>query len=113
MVSKYRNKKTFVDGVEFDSKREALRYSELKLLEKGKKISGLILQPSFLLMEGFTDCQGVRHRPVRYIADFMYQDCEDFGLWTVEDVKGVRTPVYKLKLKMFRHKYPKYKFFEV
>ena len=47
-MNKYRNKKTVIDGIRFDSKREAERYSELKLMEKANMISGLQLQPVFV-----------------------------------------------------------------
>lgn len=101
--SKYRAKKTVVDGIEFDSKREADRYCELKLLEKAKEIRDLELQPRFLLQDKFKDKQGNTHRKIEYVADFMYID--KCGKTIVEDVKGVLTDVYKLKKKMFLKKY--------
>ena len=97
--SKYRAKKTVVDGIEFDSKREADRYCELKLLEKAKEIRDLELQPRFLLQDKFKDKQGNTHRKIEYVADFLYID--KLGRNIVEDVKGVLTDVYKLKKKMF------------
>ena len=53
--NKYRNIKTEVDGIKFDSKREAQRYQELKLLEKGGVISNLELQPKFELLPANKD----------------------------------------------------------
>ena len=51
--SKYRNKKTELDGIAFDSKREAERYAELKLLERAGEISYLQLQPEVILQDKF------------------------------------------------------------
>jgi len=47
MIKKYKNIKTTVDGITFDSAKEARRYGELKMLERSRLISGLQLQPSF------------------------------------------------------------------
>lgn len=110
--SKYNAKKTVVDGIEFDSLREADRYCELKLLEKAKEIRNLELQPRFLLQEKFKDKQGVTHRKIEYVADFMYVDND--GKKIVEDVKGVMTDVYKIKKKMFLKIYDdQYEFREI
>lgn len=97
--SKYNAKKTVVDGIEFDSLREADRYCELKLLEKANEIRNLELQPRFLLQDKFVDKHGKTHRKIEYVADFLYIDKDDNAI--VEDVKGVLTDVYKLKKKMF------------
>lgn len=101
--SKYNAKKTVVDDIEFDSMKEAERYRELKLLEKGKEIRNLVLQPRFLLQEKFKDKQGKTHRKIEYVADFLYIDKDDKAI--VEDVKGMITAVYKLKKKMFLNLY--------
>lgn len=101
--SKYNAKKTVIDGIKFDSKREAERYCELKLLEKAKEIRNLELQPRFLLQDKFKDKMGTTHRKIEYVADFMYVDKDDKKI--VEDVKGVMTDVYKLKKKMFLNLY--------
>lgn len=108
---KYGAKKTTVDGIEFSSRKEANRYSELKLLQKAKKIRGLELQPKFQLLASFTDFYGTKHREIAYVADFKYWDIEN-NVSVVEDVKGMQTPVYKLKKKMFLQKYA-YKFVEL
>jgi hypothetical protein len=97
--SKYNAKKTVVDGIEFDSIREAERYRELKLLERGKEIRNLVLQPRFLLQDKFVDKHGKTHKKIEYVADFLYID--KYGKAIVEDVKGMLTAVYKLKKKMF------------
>ncbi|MDU5970534.1 MAG: DUF1064 domain-containing protein [Finegoldia magna] len=101
--NKYNAKKTVVDGIEFDSIREADRYCELKLLEKAKEIRNLELQPRFLLQDKFKDKMGTTHRKIEYVADFMYIDKDDKKI--VEDVKGMMTDVYKLKKKLFLNLY--------
>ena len=106
---KYNTKKVKVDGIKFDSKKEANRYLELKILERAGVISNLILQPKFLLQDGF-ERDGKKYRVIFYIADFEYiQD----GKRIVEDVKGVKTDIYKLKKKMFLKKYPQVVFKEI
>ena len=110
--SKYNAKKTVVDGIEFDSLREADRYCELKLLEKANEIRNLELQPRFLLQDKFKDKMGTTHRKIEYVADFLYIDND--GKAIVEDVKGVLTDVYKIKKKMFlKIYYDQYEFREI
>lgn len=106
---KYGAVKTVVDGITFDSKREANRYCELKLLEKAGEIRNLKLQPSFLLLV---------ETPVRndvligkYRGDFEYEECGGVS-WdepphqrVVEDVKGFKTPLYKWKKKHVEAQY--------
>ena len=97
--SKYRNRKTDVDGITFDSAREARRYAELKLLERGGYISNLQLQVPYELIPSQRNIDGkVVAKAVRYIADFVYTDRA--GQTVVEDAKGVLTDVYKLKKKL-------------
>jgi len=108
-VSKYRAVKTSVDGIMFDSKKEAYRYAELKLLEKAGKISCMELQPEFVLMEGYRR-DGKAVKAVKYVADFRYREN---GNIVVEDVKGMKTPVYLLKKKLLLHRYPELDFREV
>ena len=113
MRNKYRAKKTTIDGITFDSRKEAMRYQELKLLEKAKVIKDLKLQPKFELQESFRR-EGETYRAITYIADFMYIDCAT-GKTVVEDVKskGTVTQVYQIKKKMFLKLYgDKYDFFE-
>lgn len=103
--NKYRNKKTTLDGIEFDSKKEAQRYAELKLLERAGKISGLELQVPFVLIptqreyvpEGSKKRGRIIERECKYIADFAY--FED-GFLVVEDAKGCKTEVYRIKKKL-------------
>jgi hypothetical protein len=89
---KYRNTKTVADGITFDSKKEAGRW----LLLKGRLASGEIAtlrrQVRFrLVVNGVLVC--------RYVADFTYVEA---GRLVVEDVKGLPTPVYKLKARLMR-----------
>ena len=102
-TSKYHSKKVIVDGIEFDSKKEAKRYSELKLLERAGNIKELELQKVFELQEGFKK-NGKTYRKITYKADFYYFD-NRAGKYICEDVKGFKTEVYKLKKKMFECKY--------
>lgn len=111
MFRKYKNTKVEVDGHKFDSKKEAKRYEQLKALEAEGKISELILQPVFLLQESFC-AAGKRERAIKYIADFQYYDYET-DQYVVEDVKGMKTDVYKIKRKLFLYQYPQYVFKEV
>ena len=102
--NKYHNKKVTYNGIKFDSKKEMQRYKDLELLESTDYICNLELQKKFLLQEGYTNAEGKKRRPIYYIADFYYYDYID-NKWVVEDVKGVRTEVYKLKKKLFEYKY--------
>ena len=98
---KYGNRKTQLDGITFDSKHEAERYAELKLMEKAGLISNLELQKTFVLIGTQRDKDGkVLERPVTYRADFVYKD--EHGKRIVEDAKSpaTRTPVYRLKKKL-------------
>lgn len=97
--NKYGNKKVVIDGILFDSKKEAKRYQELKLMEKAGLIINLALQPKFTLQESFK-YKNKTYRKIDYIADFSYVRVED-DILVVEDVKGFKTDVYKLKEKMF------------
>ena len=100
-MSKYNSRKTTIDGIEFDSQKEGRRYSELMLLERAGEISELILQPEYILQEGFRK-NGKTYRPIKYIADFQYIEN---GKMIVEDCKGVKTEVYRIKKKLFERRY--------
>ena len=104
MMNKYRAKKTTVDGIKFDSKKEAKRYSELRLLEKAGTIAYLAVHPKFVLQKGFI-YRLRKIRPIVYEADFSYQENGDA---IVEDVKSVatKTALFKVKVKMFKKVYP-------
>lgn len=91
-MSKYRAVPTFVDNIRFASKREAQRYQELKLL----KVEELELQPEFsIVIRGTKVCV--------YRADFAYRG--PGGERVIEDAKGIRTPVYRLKKKLVEAAY--------
>lgn len=96
--SKYKNKKVELGGLTFDSKKEARRYNELKLLERGGYISCLELQKAFVLADSVKFENEPRAKPaIRYVADFVYIEN---GKMVVEDVKSSATkslPVYRLK----------------
>ncbi|MDE2098366.1 MAG: DUF1064 domain-containing protein [Patescibacteria group bacterium] len=93
MKSKYRNRRVTLYGITFASLKEAHRYQELSLLVKAGEISDLQLQVRFALK--------VKHTVVgTYIADFTYWAKENE--FVVEDVKGFRTPIYRLKAKLMK-----------
>lgn len=102
--NKYKNEITYYKDIRFSSKKEMQRYKDLELLEGTDYICNLELQKKFLLQEGYTNAKGKKIRPIYYIADFYYYDYID-NKWVVEDTKGVRTEVYKLKKKLFEYKY--------
>ena len=97
--SKYHAKRTTVDGIQFDSAREAKRYTRLRALEDEGKIQHLRLQVPFELVPSF-ECDGAKYRGMKYIADFVYY--RD-GKQVVEDCKGVKTAEYKLKKKLMAY----------
>lgn len=91
-MSKFGNIPQRVDGIFFHSKKEARRYRELKAIQQAGVISDLETQPKFRLdINGKHICN--------YFADFRYYDHER-NMEVVEDVKGVRTQVYKLKKRL-------------
>lgn len=100
---KYNASKVVIDGHRFDSRREAARYKTLKQMEAAGKIAQLELQPRFELQPAFR-YRGEAVRKIEYVADFRYLDYERGGL-VVEDVKGMKTDVYRLKRKLFLAKY--------
>ncbi len=105
---KYNSKSVEIDGIKFASKMEGKRYSKLKEMERENIISDLELQPSFLLQDGFTRDKK-KYRPIVYVADFRYKIGDKV---IVEDVKGFKTPEYKLKKKLLLYKYEGFEFKE-
>ncbi len=114
--SKYGANKTVIDGIEFDSKKEAKRWTELKLLERAGVIRDLDRQVKFVLIpaQREADTIGARgairkgkiiERECAYVADFVYTDVET-GETVVEDTKGFKTKDYiiKRKLMLWVHK---------
>lgn len=102
-TSKYKNIKTTVGNLKFDSKKEAKRFEELLLLLKAYEIQDLRLQHSFTLIESYTALDGEKIKAMKYIADFTYTDRKRG--FVVEDVKGKRTDVYKMKKKLMKDIY--------
>lgn len=113
---KYGRIKKEVDGIVFDSTSEAEAYGVLKLWESIGAIADLKLQPAFVLQEKFveasTDGPRKAHRAIKYIADFQFhfvstvKSAHAIPLTTVVDVKGVLTPAFRIKEKLFRQKFP-------
>ena len=103
-MSKFGNRKTTVDGITFDSAKEANRWAELKLLERAGKITELQRQPGYTLIPKQVREGKMVERPVIYKADFAYHD-EESGQDVVEDVKGLRTKEYIIKRKLMLWEY--------
>lgn len=105
-MSKYGNRKTVVDGIAFDSAREARRYEELRILERCGCITDLRRQVEYELIPNQYEVNGKKkrliERRVKYVADFVY---EENGETVVEDVKGVRTKEYVLKRKWMLYRF--------
>lgn len=95
--SKYGARKTIVDGKTFDSRKEANRYAELKVLERADKITCLRRQVPYILIPTQRIGDRIVERPVKYIADFVYNVN---GETVVEDAKGFKTPEYIIKRKL-------------
>lgn len=94
MMNKFSAKRCEYKGKIFDSKAERDRYIYLNALEKQGKISDLVWQKKFLIIDGMRENGVLIERPVYYIADFVYN--KD-GKMVVEDVKGCKSgSVYRL-----------------
>lgn len=116
---KYRNKKVNVDGITFDSKREANRYRELKILEAAGEITNLELQKKYVLIPAQRELTSEVYKKGKhkgelkkgkliekecaYYADFDYTTKD--GKHIVEDTKGMRLQDYIIKRKLMLHKY--------
>ena len=98
-TSKYHARKTVVDGIEFDSAKEAKRYTKLREMQEAGRIQGLCLQVPYEIIPSF-ECDGVKYRGMKYVADFVYY--RD-GKMVVEDVKGCKTPEYRMKRKLMAY----------
>lgn len=105
--NKYGNQKVELDGIKFDSKKEARRYAELKLMEKAGEIKDLELQKEFVIQPSFMDGNGRRQTAIKYRADFVYWKVDGNDLtYIIEDVKSPATRkdrVYRLKKKMMAY----------
>lgn len=107
--SKYHNHKVEINGQIFDSKKESRDWLKLKSMEDSGLIKNLRCQVPFELQPKYTTRDGRKIRSISYVADFVY---ERDGSIYVQDSKGARTDVYKLKRKLFEYKYPNYVFIE-
>ncbi|WP_417573589.1 DUF1064 domain-containing protein [Phascolarctobacterium faecium] len=102
-VSKYHNKTTEVDGILFDSQKEADYYANLKWLQCTGAVKSIELQPEFVLQPAY-EVAGKKIRPIIYRADFKVTEADGHIYYV--DTKGMRTQVYLLKKKMLLYKYP-------
>lgn len=93
LFHKFKAKPVEIDNIKFASKKEAKRYRELLLLKNSGEVLFFLRQVPFHLPGG-----------VKYLCDFMvfWND----GNVTIEDVKGVKTPMYILKKKQVEEIYP-------
>ena len=102
-MTKYHSRKTVLDGITFDSKREAHRYRELSLLLRAGEISDLRCQVKYTLIPSQKKPSGGTERPLTYTADFVYIGRD--GKEVVEDAKGMRTQQYIMRRKMMLYVY--------
>lgn len=112
-MTKYRNKKVTVDGIDFDSIKESVRYKQLKMFERAGVIKNLKLQTTFELQPSFRK-NNKTIRAITYKADFDYLTKD--GRHIVEDIKSPATAkdkTYILKKKMLLYKYQDIEFKEI
>lgn len=105
-MSKYGNRKVETPDGTFDSVKEFSRWQELKLLQRAGEIHDLQRQVPFVLIPTQKDERGkVVERELKYIADFVYLANDGTG-WcrVVEDVKGMKTEVYRIKKKLMLYR---------
>ena len=102
---KYHNKIKEFNGIVFDSIKECERYKDLLILEKAGEIRDLRRQVRFELLPKMKG-KNRNERAVHYVADFTYYRKNPHGAdeYVVEDVKGMRTEVYKLKRKLMLYR---------
>jgi len=106
-VNKYNAQSIECDGIHFDSQKEYRRYQELLLLEKAGQITGIVVHPSFILLDSFT-WRGQLIRAITYSPDFAYTEK---GVNVIEEVKGgkaTRTQAFEIRRKLFLNRYPEY-----
>lgn len=103
--SKYRAKKVNTEEGVFDSMREYKRWILLKEREEKGEISNLQRQVTYQVMPRLTDENGkFKYHPIKYVADFVYTD-NATGKQIIEDSKGIKTEVYKIKKKLMYWQY--------
>lgn len=108
--SKYNAQKTTVDGITFDSKKEADYYCELRIMKMAGEVIGFEMQVPYELQPKYQR-NGKTVRAIKYVADFVVTYAD--GHVEVVDVKGVRTKEYRLKRKILEYKYPNILFREI
>lgn len=109
---KYNAVPTVLDGIRFASIKESRRYQQLQVMERAGLISGLELQPRFLLQVAFTDSFGQTHRAIQFTADFRYFRESDRCV-VIEDVKGgkaTQDAAFSIRWKWAIRLYPNFKF---
>lgn len=107
-MNKYRNRKTSMDGITFDSGKEARRYTELLLVQRAGEIRDLQRQVKFEIVP-----KNGNERAAYYVADFVYTRAD--GKKIIEDVKSAMTkklPLYILKRKLVKNIYKNFEFIE-
>lgn len=104
MANKYKAKRTVVNGVSFQSKKEARRWNTLLLLQEAGEIMNLQRQVKYVLIPTQRIDGKVVERECSYVADFVYSD-RISGETVVEDTKGIKTRDYIIKRKLMLHKY--------
>lgn len=109
-MNKYHNRKTVIDGITFDSKKEADYYCELRIRRMAHEITGFDMQVPFVLLEPFK-YKGRKIQGIKYTADFVVQYPD--GRKEIIDVKGLRTRDYIMRKKLLLSKYPDIDFVEV
>ena len=105
-MPKYHYKKTEVNGIVFDSRHEAERWIELRYMERAGLIYELQRQVPFVMIPTQRDevTGKLLEKETKYYADFTYRDRQTHKL-VVEDAKGMKTDVYKLKKKLMFWRY--------
>lgn len=96
--SKYKNKKVIYNGIKFDSVGEMRRYIDLKVYEAAGVIKNLRIQVPFVLVPSAV-INGRKVPAMKYKADFVY---EQDGRQVVEDFKGFRDRIYRMKRHMMK-----------
>lgn len=110
-MNKYRNVKTEIDGIKFDSKGEGIRWCELQMLQRAGKIAELKRQVPFILIDSFFGQDGKTVKATKIVVDFGYTEN---GKSVVEDFKSpaTRTRLFLMKKKLFQVRYPHIEFRE-
>jgi hypothetical protein len=102
--TKYNNIITVIDGITFDSKKEARRYQDLKLLQRAGEIKSFDRQVWYTLRPAFIDNEGKKHQAWAYVADFVLHLPD--GTKIIEDVKGgnaTKTRLFEAKWNFLKY----------